>query len=279
MKFKTIIAALLFSYFGVNAQSSYEDALKSKEGKITVAYFENSPMAYSQVKNGPAGIEIDIISAFQGWLAKNKNIKLTIDYKPFSEFDEMLKAVQSGENNLVGAGSITITKERKDRLKFSAPYLKNNSVLITSGKVKTIRNEEDFNEVFNGLKGVAVEGSLHEDYIKSLTKEYGVELQVTYLENTAAVLSYLKDGQADFAFLDVLSFWTFMKDSKAFFKIQKFVDTEDEFFGYTFSPESDWDRAFNEFFEIGFGFTSTKEYRKILEKHLGYEIIEKVEMD
>jgi hypothetical protein len=33
-----------------------------------------------------------------------------------------------------------------------------------------------------------------------------------------------------------------------------------------------------EFFESGFGFTSTKIYREILEKHLGYEVISTVEI-
>jgi ABC-type amino acid transport substrate-binding protein len=278
MKLKTLSIALLLTFSSLHAQSTYESALKTKEGKLTVAYFENSPMATSQ-KSGMVGIEVDILKAFQVWIEKNKGIKLSIDYKSFKDFGEMIKVVEKGENNIVGAGSISITEERKAGLKFSAPYLKNNSVFITKGNVATVRSEEEFRKEFNGLRGVAVQGSLHEEYIKELITEYEIDLQVDFLENTDAVIASLKEGEAAFAFLDVLSFWTFMKDSKEFFKIQKFVESEDEFFGYAFPKTSDWDAAFNEFFEIGFGFTSTKDYRKILESHLGYEIIDKVEMD
>jgi len=279
MKLITFSIALLLTFSGLYAQSTYESALKTKEGKLTVAYFENSPMAYSNPKGGMSGIEVDILNAFQEWISKNKGIKLSIEYKPYKDFEEMLLAVKKGEKNTVGAGSITITDKRLEELKFSAPYLKNNSVFITNGNVPTIRNAEEFKKAFSEIRGVAVQGSLHEQYIKDLISEYDIELQVDYLENTDAVVESLKNGDAAFAFLDVLSFWTFMKDSKEFFKIQKFVDSKDEFFGYAFPKTSDWDAAFNEFFEIGFGFTSTKDYRKILEKHLGYEIIEKVEMD
>jgi hypothetical protein len=34
----------------------------------------------------------------------------------------------------------------------------------------------------------------------------------------------------------------------------------------------------SEFFESGFGFTSTKTYHQLLEKYLGYEIIDLVEI-
>ena len=52
-----------------------------------------------------------------------------------------------------------------------------------------------------------------------------------------------------------------------------------EQFGFVMPLSSDWDIILNEFFESGFGFTSTKEYHKILEKHLSFEIIERVELD
>ena len=52
-----------------------------------------------------------------------------------------------------------------------------------------------------------------------------------------------------------------------------------EYFGFVLPQTSDWDVVINEFFESGFGFTSTKEYHNILEKHLTFEIINKVELD
>ena len=61
--------------------------------------------------------------------------------------------------------------------------------------------------------------------------------------------------------------------------MHKIANISEERFGFIFPKDSDWNNIFNEFFESGFGFTATKVYHKILEKHLGYEIIEKVELD
>ncbi len=278
MKIKLLGLALTLLTASGFAQNSYADAQKSSTAKLNVAYFSNYPMAYAEGKV-TKGIEVDILHSFVNWLAENKGIKVELNLQGYSNFSEMVNVVKKGENNFVGAGSIAITDERKEKLNFSAPYLRNTSILVTNGKLKTANSKEELEEIFTGQKGAAVKSSVHAIYIEKVATQYDVELNVEPFKNTDDVLKALRSGEASFAFLDVLSFWNFMKDSKEFFKIQKFVDIEDEYFGFAFPKKSDWNEPFNEFFETGFGFTSTKEYRQILEKYLGYEIIDKVELD
>ena len=57
------------------------------------------------------------------------------------------------------------------------------------------------------------------------------------------------------------------------------ANVQNEYFGFIFPESSDWNRAINEFLESGFGFTATKKYREILQKHLGEEVIEYVELN
>ncbi len=61
--------------------------------------------------------------------------------------------------------------------------------------------------------------------------------------------------------------------------MHRVANKSEEEFAFIFPLESDWNIIFNEFFESGFGFTSTKDYRRILERHLGYEILNKVEIN
>ena len=61
--------------------------------------------------------------------------------------------------------------------------------------------------------------------------------------------------------------------------MQSLANRDDETFSFVLPLRSSYTPLINEFFERGFGFTATKEYRQILEKHLGPEILEKVELD
>lgn len=278
MKIKLLgIALTLLTASGI-AQNSYADAQKSSTAELNVAYFSNYPMAYAD-GNAIKGIEVDILHSFTDWLAETKGIKASLNLQSYSNFSEMIDVVKKGADNFVGAGSIAITESRKEKLNFSAPYLRNTSILVSNGKLKTATTQEELQQIFSGQKGAAVKNSVHTLYIENVSSTFNTELNVTYYRNTDEVLKALRSGEASFAFLDVLSFWNFMKDSKEFYKIQKFVPSEDEYFGFAFPKDSYWNEPFNEFFETGFGFTATKEYREILEKYLGYEIIDKVELD
>tara|TARA_R110002049_G_scaffold254642_1_gene430115 strand:- start:767 stop:1603 length:837 start_codon:yes stop_codon:yes gene_type:complete len=278
MKIKLLGLTLLLMSSSTFAQNTYSAAKEAKTATLNVAYLNNFPMAYKDAK-GVNGIEVDILNSFQNWLSENKGIKVEFNLQGYTNFSEMIEVVKKGKPNFIGAGSIAITNERKEKLNFSAPYLKNTSILVSSGKLKTATTNEELKTIFADQKGAAVKNSVHSKYIENVSKKYGVELNVTYYNNTDEVLKALRSGDVSFAFLDVLSFWNFMKDSKEFYKIQKFVESENEYFGFAFPKDSDWNQPFNEFFETGFGFTATKEYRKVLEKYLGYEIIEKVELD
>ena len=66
--------------------------------------------------------------------------------------------------------------------------------------------------------------------------------------------------------------------AKTLAQIQKVFNEPKEYLGFIMPKNSMHGANINEFFESGFGFTSTKVYHQILEKYLGYEIIESVEI-
>jgi len=63
-----------------------------------------------------------------------------------------------------------------------------------------------------------------------------------------------------------------------FLKIHKVFTEAKEYLGFILPKKNEHEVYLNEFFESGFGFTSTKVYHQILEKYLGFEIIESVEI-
>ena len=80
--------------------------------------------------------------------------------------------------------------------------------------------------------------------------------------------------------VDVVNFWYYIKNNNTkYLKIQKVFNNSSENFGFIM-PKSGLNKNYiAEFFESGFGFTSTKAYHQILEKYLSYEVLQSVELE
>jgi len=263
----------------INAQQ-WEEVMQTKKGTLDVHYFENEPYAYT-AKNGKlVGIEIDILNAFVEWAKKEKEVEIDLNFKPaYSEFDQFYRSISAAPTNSIGLGSVTITSSREGELKFSAPYLKNVSVLITDGLVPTARTPQALENMVMDLRPLAIKGSVHQSHLQELYKNSETKVTYDYVKAVEMIPTKIKESGKYFGYVDIISFWKYVKNNKHYVKMHTIANKENEEFGFVVPKISDWDVIINEFFESGFGFTSTKAYHKILEKHLSFEIIERVEMD
>lgn len=282
LKLQFLFVGLFLCYsFSISQNVSWEHTNKYKQGSLQVYYFENSPFAFEneQVKLNQ-GIELDIIQFFKRWLETEKSIQLDLDFVKFNAFDQFHERFIEGNQYIMGAGSLTRTSEREEHYKFSPPYLKNTSVLISDGNVPSIYEEADFAVNFSGYRPVTIKGSVHEKYIIELIKKYKMDVAPEYVNNTEEFFNKLKESSKYYGYVDIITFWSYVKQNKThFIKMHKSMNQNGEFFSFIFKPESDWDQPFNEFFESGFGFTSTKDYHRILKTYLGDEVIQYVELD
>jgi putative glutamine transport system substrate-binding protein len=187
--------------------------------------------------------------------------------------------MKESATNTVGAGTVSISEKRSMEVLFSPPYLNNISVLISDGKIKNSKDREELCKTFYELRPVTINGSIHEQHIIKLMKEAETYFELTYVDSPQEVTSKILSNSKYYGYIDIISYWQFLKTNSSYVKMHRAANIEGEQFAFIFSIESDWDKVFNEFFETGFGFTSTKDYRDILEKHLGYEILNKVELD
>jgi ABC-type amino acid transport substrate-binding protein len=264
------------------------NVLLAQEVKINVLNYNNYPFAYTDENGNYKGIEVDILNEFVIWAKKNKAMEFTTSYKTYDDFNKFMDGVKSDENpNNIGLGSLSITEERKKQLLFTAPYLKNVSVLITSGNLETIKSIEDASFYFQSSRAVTIKGSVHEKYLNKLKSTYLPGLEIKYVESPKEVLQMLMDNPNMIAYADIISYWSFLnnnkknkteKASKNFLKMQRAANIENEYFAFAMPKNSELKILLNEFFESGFGFTSTKRYHEILEKYLGYEVMDAVEI-
>lgn len=247
---------------------------------LTIYYFQNFPYAYNE-GGKVKGIEIEIIEEYINWMKQKKNIALKVSYKPFTEFSSFYNAVKNGSPYVVGLGSITNTPEREKEVSFSPYYLQNVSVLITDGRIPTIKNKsaEEVSKVLNGLNALVVNKSNHTQYLNELKASYLPNLKISFTETQSKVLETIAADKASFGYVDIVAYWSFLKNNPSkFLKIQKLFSETKEYLSFAMPKNSGNQPYLSEFFESGFGFTSTKTYRQILEKYLGYEIIDAVEI-
>lgn len=256
-----------------------------QERKIQLHYIESFPMAF---KNGSesdlAGVEIDIIKYFAEWCRKEKSIALNINYQGHRNFDEFLKKVESGDEYVMGAGTVTITDERKKRFKFTAPYLNNISVLISNGTLPTLHKKSEAKDLLKSKKVLVTQSSTHRQYAEDLKNQYANDVVIEELVDQKAIPEMVLKNPNYIGFVDIITYWNFidkMNDEKmaGFLKIQRVFSVNEEHLSFIFPKNSELHALFSEFFESGFGFTSTKMYRNILEKYLGEELLKTVEID
>ncbi len=76
MKFITILILLASSIIKLNAQNTWQDALKAKTTTLNVSYYDQFPFIYKDKAGKLTGIEYDIMQEFIKWTKKAKKLKL-----------------------------------------------------------------------------------------------------------------------------------------------------------------------------------------------------------
>jgi ABC-type amino acid transport substrate-binding protein len=259
---------------------SFMAARSQNADSLTVNYYENYPYAYTE-SGKLQGIEVDIIEEYVAWMKQKKNVTVVVSYKAYKEFSAFYTSVKDGRPNVIGLGSVTNNTEREKEVMFSAPYLRNVAVLITDGGIATIKSktQADVLAVLGGLNGFAVSKSSHAEYMNELKKAYLPSLKITYTETQNSVLEAIAGNAKNFGYVDIVAYWAYLKKNPSkYLKMQKAFSESNQFFEFILPKKTTHINSINEFFEGGFGFTSTKKYSQILEKYLGYEIIESVEI-
>jgi putative glutamine transport system substrate-binding protein len=247
---------------------------------LIINYYENYPYAYNEGTT-LKGIEIDIISEYVAWLKQKKNISVVLSYKQYKEFSPFYNSAKTLNSKVLGLGSVTNNAEREKEVLFSPPYLNNLAVLITDGRVPTVKSKSqlDVSGTLGSLNAFVVSNSSHINYLNSIKKLFVPALKISFTETQKNVLDKIAADKNVFGYVDIVAYWSYLKQNPdKFLKIQKAFNEPKEQLGFIMPKNSIHAAYIYEFFEAGFGFTSTKIYRQILEKYLGREIIDAVEI-
>lgn len=190
------------------ASTSESPAASAKAGskKITVGIDDKfAPMGFRDDKNELVGFDIDYAKAAA------EKMGATVVFQPI-DWSAKESELNSGRIDLIWNG-YTITDERKGKVLFTKPYLKNAQVVVTTSK-SGVSKLDDLAGKTVGLQSMSsAADALNKSPIKSKLK--GV---TEYADNVLA-LTDLKIGRVDAVVLDEIVIKYYMAKEKEAFKL------------------------------------------------------------
>jgi ABC-type amino acid transport substrate-binding protein len=257
------------------------NAISQKLDTLNIYYLNNSTFAFPE--NGTvSGVEADIIKEYAAWLKAKKNMSVYLNFKSFDGFESLYNAVKKGDKKVIGLSTVTMNSEREKEVDFSPPYMRNVTVCITNGNVATVKEKSaaEVNRVLGKLSGVGIVNSTFTNYLNNLKKSYLPALKITNVTRVSEIMESIASNNTTFGYVDVVDYWYYIKNNpNKYLKMQKELNMSNEQFGFIMPKGNLNKELLGEFFESGFGFTSTKTYHQILEKYLSYEVLQTVEVN
>jgi polar amino acid transport system substrate-binding protein len=164
-----------------------------------------APMGFRDEKNQIVGFAIDYAKAAAEKMGK------TVEFQPI-DWKTKESELNSGRIDLIWNG-YTITDERKGKVLFTKPYLKNAQVVVTLTKSNLTKLDDLAGKVV-GLQSLSsAADALNENPVKSKIKT------VTEFSDNVLALSDLKIGRVDAVIIDEVVIKYYMAKEKDTFKL------------------------------------------------------------
>jgi putative glutamine transport system substrate-binding protein len=250
---------------------TYASAKESKKATWSLLYSDSPGLA--TINGGkPEGLCFDLMVEFASYVKTKSGIEVSLKYptEEANDFDLYLKNVKDGKGGVFGLSNTTITAERKKSYKFSPPFMKNVSMLLSNSSVTQLNDLNTITTTFAQLKGITVKGTINEGRILALKKKYFPAMEIESVSSFSEAIDRISTDSKTFTCTDVTYF---MKAIQAGKKIKRHPagDEEGEEFGVLMPLSNDWSPLFTEF--MNSGFSTSEKYHNIMVKHLGQSIL------
>lgn len=265
-----VAAFALISLCNCQAQNfdSWEKVKKEGKGKLSIIYFE-TPGFFTVDKGQPKGLCPELLSNFVAFVKNKYEKDLTLDIvAEEKDFPTFLERVRSSPN-LLGAGEVTITEDRKTSYKFTPPFLAMPLVLVTNKANPPIASLSDLKTYF---PYTLTKGSWS-IIVDRLQKKFSPSNKVTYLNEVKEIL--IKVGQTSGGYT-AISLGVFLDASRRGMsvKMENVNLGNPEMIAMAMAKSSDWDAVWDEF--LTEEYMKNPAYKKSIARNLGSVFLEKI---
>lgn len=232
MRSKLYLAALLACLVAPMAASA-ADALPNLDGRKVVVVTENAypPLQFVDPKSGKQiGWEYDAMNEIA------KRLNFAVEYQNTS-WDAMIQAVSDKQYD-IGMTGITINDERKAKVDFSDPYMRNEQFMLVRGDESRFTDAKSFGAFKDGLVGAQPGTSPFYTAVYALLDGNEQNPRIKLFETFGATVQALKTGDVDVVLTDSTAGKGYVAASDGKLKlIGGPLGTED--FGFIFAKGSD----------------------------------------
>ncbi len=253
------------------AGDSWPEVLEKGYGSLYALYVPAEGFAYVDSDGRLTGVTVELVRDFADFVNEQHGVNLEVDFVEETDWRAFYRQVVEGGDGLIGFGNVTITEERRKELVFSPPYMTNIASLITHRDAPRLERLEDLGRMFAGLTALAFEGTLHEERLRRLIREFGPGLEIRMAHTNDEILELTASGNQYFAYIDL---YNYQRAADRGMPLQRHEAGDDpaEQFAYIMPLETSWAGLVEAYFRAEGGLTSTVRYREIMEAHLGEDL-------
>jgi ABC-type amino acid transport substrate-binding protein len=256
---------------GPYSGDSWSDVLQNEVGTLTAVYVPAEGFAYVDTDGNLTGVTIDLLHEFVTFVQQTYSVKVELRFVEETNWRTFYSDVAASADGVIGMGNVTITEARRSELRFSLPYMTNIASLITHQDAPEIPQLELLGEVWSGRTALAFDGTLHEERLRSMVKEYYPEAQIALAQSNDEIIDRLSQEDRYFAYIDLYNYWRAV-DRGAPLRRHPVGDESAEQFGYILPLQTTWGEALDAWVNADGGLVATTRYREIMEVHLGTEL-------
>jgi len=249
--------------------SDWSQVQAQGEGRIQVIFVPAEGWAYRDSRGELTGVTVELMRWFAEWVEDEKDVVLEVAFQSQRDWGTFYQQVVEAPPGTFGIGNVTITEQRREELAFSPPYLTNVAVLISHEAQAPLSSLDDMDEAFSGLRGLAFEGTLHEERMQSVRETYMPGLDIELASSNDEIIQRVADG-GYFAWVDAYNFWR-AREGGAPLRHHPVGDDPGETFGVIMPKGSQWESLIEDFFESQ-SLPQHPRWQALLEEHLGEEV-------
>jgi len=228
---------------------SWAEARKTGKATIYVYWYESRPFIYQNEKGEMEGIEHEILTSFKDYVREKYQVELTLHWTETQNFENTYLTVCNEKlPGAFGVSAFSITQERKERVKFTLPYMPDISVVISSKNIPIVQNGEEFDRIFSGLEAITIKGTTYEEDLKKMKAERNIDFKMRYVPSYQNILATISSSENAFGVIDLPTYMVDLnKNAGMSVNRQNIVPFKREGLALITPIHSDWSEPVNEY--------------------------------
>lgn len=237
-----------FSQSGIGSKT-WAVARQTGKATIYVYWYESRPFIYQDETGKMSGIEEEILVGFKEYVREKYNVDLVLHWKETQNFENTyLTVCNETLPGAFGVSAFSITPPRKERVKFSLPYMPDMSVVISSRNIPIVQDAEEFDRIFSGLEAITIKGTTYEEDLMKLKAERNIDFNMRYVPSYQNILAVIQSSDSAFGVIDLPTYMVDLnRNAGMSVNRQNIVPFKREGLAFITPLNSDWDEPVNEY--------------------------------